>query len=161
MVLWPAGMALVAVWLVFRDPAIDHRVVMLGAVLPDLVELPLGGARLLHTVAFGATLLVVVMLATRGRRAARRRWIFLPFGILLHLVFDGMWARTETFWWPAFGSGFGDPLPALDHAPAFLVVQEMAGAVALIWFWHRFRLADPAVRAAFLRTGRTPRDIAA
>lgn len=153
-------MALLAVWLVFRDPAIDHRVVMFGAVLPDLVDAPFGGARLLHTVAFSAALLAVVMLATRGRRAARRRWIFLPVGILLHLVFDGMWTRTETFWWPAFGSVFADPLPALDHAAALVAVEELAGAAALVWFWNRFRLSEHSVRAAFARTGRLPRDAA-
>ena len=160
MVLWPAGMALVAVWLVFRDPAIDHRVVMLGAVLPDVVDAPFGGARLLHTVAFSACLLVAVMLVTRGRRAARRRWLFLPVGVMLHLVFDGMWARTETFWWPVFGSAFADALPALDHGAAVLALQEVAGAVALVWFWRRFRLAAPDVRAEFVRTGRLPRDAA-
>ena len=98
MIAWPAGMALVATWLVFRDPAIDHRVVVLGAVLPDLVDGPFGGARLLHTVALSALLLVVVMVVTRGRRHARRRWLFLPVGTFLHLVFDAMWTRTDTFW---------------------------------------------------------------
>ncbi len=158
MVLWPAGMALLATWLVFRDPAIDHRVVVLGAVLPDVIDAPLGGARVLHTLAANAVLLVVVMLATRGRRHARRRWLFLPVGTFLHLVFDAMWTRTETFWWPAFGWSLDGPLPALDHGRAVLVLEELAGAAALLWFWHRFRLAEPAVRAVFVRTGRLPRD---
>ncbi len=158
MILWPAGMALVATWLVFRDPAIDHRVVVLGAVLPDVIDAPFGGARVLHTVAASAVLLVVVMLATRGRRHARRRWLFLPVGTFLHLVFDAMWTRTETFWWPAFGWSLDGPLPALDHGTAVLLVEEVAGAVALLWFWRRFRLGDPAVRAAFVRTGRLPRE---
>ncbi len=158
MILWPAGMALVATWLVFRDPAIDHRVVVLGAVLPDVIDAPFGGARVLHTVVASAVLLVVVMLATRGRRHARRRWLFLPVGTFLHLVFDAMWTRTETFWWPAFGWSLDGPLPALDHGATVLVLEEMAGAVALLWFWRRFRLGEPAVRAAFVRTGRLPRD---
>ncbi|MFN2608826.1 MAG: hypothetical protein ABR511_13210 [Acidimicrobiales bacterium] len=154
-------MALLAVWVVFRDPAIDHRVVVLGALLPDLVDAPLGGARVLHTLAASAALLAAVMLGTRGRRAARRRWIFLPVGTFLHLVFDGIWARTATFWWPAFGWSLAGRLPALDHGPAVLGVEEVVGAAALAWCWKRFRLGDPAVRAAFWRTGRLPRDVAA
>jgi hypothetical protein len=27
------------------------------------------------------------------------------------------------------------------------------------WCWQRFRLADPAVRSKFLRTGHLPRDV--
>jgi hypothetical protein len=156
--LWPAGMALVTTWLVFRDPAVDHRVVVLGALLPDLVDAPFGGARLLHTVAASAALLVVVMLVTRGRRHARRRWLFLPVGTFLHLVFDGMWTRTQTFWWPAFGWTLEGRLPALDHGPGVLVAEEVAGALALAWFWRRFGLGRPEVRAAFVRTGRLPRE---
>jgi hypothetical protein len=168
-VLWPAGMALVAVWLVFRDPAIDHRVVVLGALAPDLVDAPFGGARIAHTLAASVTLLVAVMLLTRSsrrpggrsRRAARRRWIFLPVGTFLHLVFDGMWARTTTFWWPAFGWSLGGRLPALDHGAVVFLAEEVAGAVALVWCWSRFGLGDPSARAAFWRTGRLPRDVVA
>lgn len=159
MILWPAGMALVAVWLVFRDPAVDHRMVVAGAVVPDAVDAPFGGARVLHTVVAAAVVLVVVMLATRGHRHARRRWIFLPIGILLHLAFDGMWTETHTFWWPAFGWSLGAPLPALDHGLGVLVAEEVAGAVALGWFWRRFRLGDRAVRTTFWRTGRLPRGL--
>ena len=168
MVLWFAGLALVAVWLVFRDPAIDHRVVVIGALLPDLVDAPFGGARLMHTLAASAALLAVVMLATwrRGRpgasrRHSRRRWLFLPVGTFLHLVFDGMWTRTEAFWWPAFGWALRGPLPALDHGAGVLVLEEVTGAAALVWCWHRFRLGQPEVRSTFFRTGRLPRDVAA
>ena len=34
MFLWFAGGSFVLVWLVFRSPAVDFRLVMLGAVLP-------------------------------------------------------------------------------------------------------------------------------
>ncbi len=159
-------MALVTVWLVFRDPAIDHRVVLLGAVLPDVVDAPFGGARLLHTLAASAALLVLVMLLTRrsrsgrSRRHLRRRWLFLPVGTFLHLVFDGMWARTEEFWWPALGGALEGPLPALDHGLAVLSVKELAGALALAWCWRRFGLGEAGARQTFLRTGRLPRDVA-
>ncbi len=167
MFLWPAGMALLTVWLVFRDPAIDHRVVLLGAVLPDVVDAPFGGARVMHTLAASAALLVLVMVLTRrsrsgrSRRHRRRRWLFLPVGTFLHLVFDGMWARSEEFWWPVLGGALDGPLPALDHGLAVLALQEVAGALVLVWCWRRFRLGERGAREAFLRTGRLPRDAAA
>ena len=55
-------------------------VVALGAVLPDLVDGVLGGPWLLHSVTGSIVLLVVVMLATIGRRAARKRWLGLFSG---------------------------------------------------------------------------------
>ena len=159
MLLWPAGMAVAIVWYVFRDPAIDYRLVVAGALLPDLADGPLGGARVLHTLAFSAVLLVAVMLVTRRRRHARRRWLALPIGTFVHLLLDGMWTRTHTFWWPLFGWHLGGGLPALDHGPVVLALEELVGAGALVWCWRRFGLGDPARRATLLRTGRLPRDL--
>ncbi len=159
MVFWPAGVALGLVWLVFRDPAFDYRMVVVGAVLPDLVDAPFGGARLAHTLLGAVVVLTVVMLATRGRRHRRRSLLAVPIGMFAHLVADGMWARTETFWWPFFGRPLTDRLPALDHGLAVLLLEELVGAAIVLWCWRRFGLADPAVRRAFLRTGHLPRDV--
>lgn len=158
MVLWPAGVALGVVWLVFRDPAFDYRVVVVGAVLPDLVDAPFGGARLFHTLLASVLVLTLVMLGTRGRRHLRRSLLALPIGMFAHLVADGMWARTHTFWWPFFGRSLTGRLPSLDHGPAVLVLEELVGAVIVVWCWRRFRLGDRRVRSQFLRTGHLPRD---
>ena len=158
MLLWFAGTAVVLVWNVFHDRAIDHRVLVAGALLPDLVDAPFGGARVAHTLVASGLLLFAVMLATRGRRAARRRWLALPIGTFIHLLVDGVWARASTFWWPFLGGGLDGVLPSVDHGPVVLVLEELAGAAALVWFYRRFRLGDPANRAAFLRTGRLPRE---
>jgi membrane-bound metal-dependent hydrolase YbcI (DUF457 family) len=147
------------VWLVFHDPAVDYRLVAAGALLPDVVDGPLGGARVLHTLVFSAGFLVLVMLATRHRRRARRRWLALPIGTFLHLLLDGMWTHTHTFWWPFFGAAFHDRLPALAHGPVVLGLEEVAGAAALVWAWRRFGLGDAGRRAMFLRSGRLSRDL--
>jgi membrane-bound metal-dependent hydrolase YbcI (DUF457 family) len=152
-------MALGLAWLVFRDPAFDYRMVVVGALLPDLVDAPFGGARLAHTLLGAVVVLTVVMLATRGRRHVRRSLLAVPIGMFAHLVADGMWARTETFWWPFLGRRLAGGLPALDHGVAVLVLEELVGAVVVVWCWRRFGLGDPAVRGRFLRTGHLPRDI--
>jgi len=161
MFLWFLGVSFAFVFLVFRSPALDYRLVMLGAVLP-LGEVVLGGARLLHTLLFSVALLGLVMLATRERRLVRRRWISLPIGMMMHLVLDGVWAQTAVFWWPFFGWGFGDaPVPELTHGAALTLAFEVAGVGALWWCWTTFELADPANRSLFLRTGHLNRSVVA
>jgi hypothetical protein len=158
--LWFVGLSLVVVWLVFRSPALDYRMVALGALVP-LGDLATGGVWVLHTLAASIAVLVVVMLATTRHRLTRRRWLGLPIGMLLHLVLDGMWTMTETFWWPAFGAdALGGPAPEVTRAPVVLVVLEAAGVLALVWFTRRFDLLAEPNRSAFLRTGRLPRDAA-
>lgn len=160
MILWFAGLSFVLVWNVFRSPALDYRVVMLGAALPS-AELVLGGPRVLHTLAGSVVLLTVVMLATQHRRLVRRRWLGFPIGTFLHLALDGTWTRTKLFWWPAFGWGFGPgQAPELSRG-AFVVVMELAGAAALWWCWRRFGLDDRPRRAVFLRTGHLDRKLVA
>jgi hypothetical protein len=146
------------VWLVFRDPAFDYRLVVVGALLPDLLDAPFGGARVAHTLLAAVVVLTVVMVSTRGHRRLRRSLLAVPIGMFAHLVADGMWARTEAFWWPAFGTSLTGRLPALDHGMAVLLLEELVGLVVVAWCWRRFRLADPAVRRSFLRTGHLPRD---
>ncbi|MGH9154859.1 MAG: hypothetical protein ACRD1K_03175 [Acidimicrobiales bacterium] len=161
MLLWFAGLSVVIVWQVFRDTAVDYRLVMAGALAPDLVDMAFGGVGPLHTLAASAGLLGGVMVATRGRRGLRRRLLALPIGTFLHLVLDAMWVRTEVFWWPASGLATGGGgLPSLARPAVLLVIQEMAGLTALAWWWGRFRLSEPARRRSFARTGRLGRDLA-
>jgi hypothetical protein len=159
LLLWFAGLAFVAVWVVFRDPAIDHRLVIAGALLPDVVDGVTGGRGVAHTVLGSATVLAVVMLATRGRRRLRRQLLAVPIGMFLHLVLDGMWTDRDVFWWPVFGHHLGErPLPSVERGWAN-VPLEIAGLIALVWAWRRFRLAEPERRRRFLTTGRLSRDL--
>ena len=158
MLFWFAGMAFLLVWKVFRDTAIDYRLVMGGAILPDLVDAVAGGARVLHTLVAASAVLVAVMIFTRRRRAARRRLLAVPIGMLCHLLLDGVWTDGHLFWWPAMGSDFGGrELPSLERPVALVILMEVTGIAALVWGTRRFRLADPEPRTAFVRTGRLPR----
>jgi hypothetical protein len=156
--LWFVGPSVLIVWSVFRSPAADYRLVVLGSVLP-LVELPFGGPRLLHSLSGAALVLAAVMLAARGRRTMQRRWLGIPIGLMLHLALDGAWVDTRAFWWPALGTAWSSAdLPELGRGPLD-VALEVAGAAACWWAYHRFRLIDPDRRAVFLTTGRVGRDI--
>ena len=152
MILWHAGLALAIVWNVFRDPAIDHRLVVAGALLPDLVDLSFGRPAFAHTLLGPTVVLLAVMVATRGRRRLRRRLLALPIGLFLHLVLDGSWMRPKVFWWPAFGTSFPDGR-LLPEVPV-VVLEELVGAWALGWLVYRFGLAGADARRAFLRSGR-------
>ncbi|MDZ7733962.1 MAG: hypothetical protein U5R31_13630 [Acidimicrobiia bacterium] len=133
------------VWAVFRSPALDYRLVMLGAVLP-IGEVVIGGTWVLHTLVGAVVVLFALVLATSRRRLLRRRLIGLPIGILLHLVLDLTWTRAELFWWPfAGGDALGGQLPALGRPVALLLLMDLAGAVALVWAYRRFGLDDPLV----------------
>lgn len=161
MILWFAGMSFLAVWLVFRDPAIDHRLVMVGALLPDAIDATTGGAWVMHSVVASIALLMVVMLATIGRRHLRRQLLALPIGTFLHLVLDGAWTNTDVFWWPFTGTSFAsESLPSVSRG-GLDVVLELIGLGVLVWAFRRFRLHEAARRNTFLRTGRLGRDLVA
>jgi hypothetical protein len=159
MFVWFAAGAFLIVVLVFSSPALDYRLIVLGAVAP-VAEGALGGPYLLHTLLGSVVLLVVVVLVTRGRRLVARQWVGLPIGTFLHLVLDGTWARTELFWWPFLG---GDPLgegqiPEFEHLALSLVLEVVGVGIAL-WLVRRFELTDPVRRRELLRTGRLGRDL--
>jgi len=159
MILWFAATAFVTVWAVFKDPAIDYRLVMAGALVPDVVDVGTGGRWLGHTLLLGVAVLAAVMLGTRSRRLLRRRLLALPIGMFLHLVFDGVWADRTTFWWPAFGTSFDGELPTIERGGVSILL-EVAGVALLVWVWGRFRFGEPERRRYFLRTGRLGRDLA-
>jgi hypothetical protein len=151
-ILWHAGLALAIVWNVFRDPALDHRLVVAGALLPDVVDLISGRPAYAHTLLAPVAVLVVVMLATRGHRVVRRRLLALPIGMFLHLVLDGVWTKPGLLWWPFFGTAF--PQARLVPPLKLALAEELAGAWALGWFVWRFRLQEPHRRREFLHRGR-------
>lgn len=154
MFFWFVGTVVVAVWFVFRDPAFDYRLLVVGAVLPALVDAPFGGARVLHSVTFSVALLVVLMLATSGRKPIRKTLLGLPVGTLLHLVFTGAWTNTTVFWWPFGGWSFDGAQHPVAARGWWNVPLELAGIGLCWWIVQRAELRDPARRAWFLRTGR-------
>ena len=156
MLFWFLALSFVLVALVFDSPALDYRMVMLGSVLP-VIELLAGGPWAMHTLLAPLVVLVAVMLATRGRRLARRRWLGLPIGLFFYLVLDGAWLRTDLFWWPVFGVDVasGD-LPEFKPV-ATLIALELIGLAVAAWAVRRFGLADRERLRLFIAQGRLDR----
>jgi hypothetical protein len=153
MFFWFLGTAVVTVWFVFRDPSFDYRLLLVGAVLPVVIDLLLGGARVLHSLTFAVVLLVVLMVATRGRKPIRKTLLGLPIGLLLYLVFSGAWTNTDVFWWPFTGIGFHDAQHPVAERGWWNVPLELIGIGLCAWVWRAADLADAERRRWFMRTG--------
>lgn len=154
MILWFVGTAVLSIWYVFRDPGFDYRFLIIGVLLPDVVDGLWGGARALHSVTVSVAVLMLVMLATIGKRARRKMLLGIPIGLFLHLVFDGAFANTEVFWWPVTGLGFdGSRLPVVERG-WFNLALEACGAFLCVVAWRRFGLRSAQCRRNFVTTGR-------
>ncbi|MEZ5169255.1 MAG: PH domain-containing protein [Acidimicrobiia bacterium] len=152
MLLWYTAGAIVITWTVLRDPAVDHRMVALGALLPLAADLPAGRQAVGHSLLAAAVVLAGVMAATIGHRRLRRRLLFLPFGMLCGLVLSGAWLNAEIFAWPVLGTATPD-VPLLPPLPV-LLAEEALGLAGWLWIWNNFGLRDRKRRRFFLRNGR-------
>ncbi len=170
MLFWHLGGTLWLFRWIFRDPTVDVRYLSAGAILPDLIDKPIGtmiaphtlGASRLwgHTLLFAVVVMTLVMIVTaRGPR--RKPWMALTIGLFFHLVLDAMWTARETFLWPFLGLAFS-PGPE-DYWAGFLrrlvdspwtIAGEVAGVAYLAVVWRRSGLGDRPRRQEFLRTGR-------
>lgn len=153
MFFWFIGTAIVTVWFVFGDPRFDYRLLVVGSVLPGIVDAAFGGARVLHSLAFSVALLALVMLATPSRSQVRRTLLGLPVGTLLHLVFTGAWLDGQVFWWPFLGTSFDDAPHPIAERGWWNVVFELIGLGACWWVVSRGQLRRRERRIDFRNRG--------
>lgn len=152
---------------------LDYRVLLVGALLPDLVDKPLAlvfgidGRNVAHSLLVASGLTALLLLPLRAprrdpRRGARRPANprpLLTVGLWTHLLLDRMWLTTFALFWPFKGVGFPPgslELPGLLAALAepYVLGGEVAGAAILAALLVRFRLyRRPNLRRA-LSTGR-------
>lgn len=169
MLFWHVGGTVAAIRYAFRDDRMDLRFLLLGAVIPDLVDTPIGllwfdtfgSVRLVaHSILFGSLVMAVVVLNTRRGRP-RKKWMPLAIGILMHLVLDAMWIDPETLWWPLFGGDFtsAGAASAGDLIRAVLMdwrvwALEGVGVVYLSYLAKHGNLRSIEERKKFWSTGR-------
>ncbi len=121
----------------------DRRVLalaVLGAVLPDLIDKPLGHILLAGTVGYGriyfhglTTLFLVVIAGLILYHY--RRWfglLALAAGMASHQFFDGMWRHPVEWFWPFLG-----PLPSHGYPEDYFwesVLRELAQPSEWLFF---------------------------
>jgi len=153
MFFWFIGTAVLSVWYVFRDPFFDYRLLIVGALLPDVIDGIWGGARGLHSVTLSVAILVLIMLTTIGRRSLRKKLLGIPIGLFLHLVYDGAFANSSVFWWPFTGLSFdGSQLPVVERG-WMNIFFELLGICLCIFIWRRFTLGNAESRRRFISAG--------
>lgn len=168
MILWHTGVAAALVYVTLGRRRIDYRYILLGAVLPDLLDALLIATGLIdseslrgpaHSLLSVPVVAVVIILGLKGDR---RLAVFgIAVGWLTHLVADGMWNSPKTFLWPLFGNSF-DVSPAEPYAWSLFTSPaehlstwgaELAGLAILWWFWVAFRLGHEGRFALFRKDG--------
>lgn len=153
MFLWFVGTAVLSIWFVFHDDSFDYRPLLLGVLLPDVIDVWFGGARVLHSVFASVVVMSAIVVSTSRYKRTRALLMPLPIGMFLHLVYDAAFAKTEVFWWPFSGFGFDDAsLPVADRWVANIFL-EIAGILLIRWAWQRFGLSEPQRRQQFVQKG--------
>jgi membrane-bound metal-dependent hydrolase YbcI (DUF457 family) len=133
MFFWFIGTSIATIWFVFHDKKFAYRLVVAGALAPDVIEVFLGHAGPLHSVVTMVTIMAAVMLITYGRKKSRSKMLAVVIGMFLHLVFDGAFANTKMFWWPISGLKFGDyALPVFDRG-LINIPLEIVGVLLIVW----------------------------
>lgn len=167
MILWHLGTAAAIVYVTLGRSRIDYRFILLGAILPDLVDGVLGlfifegpaGRWAAHSILAVVVVAVAIILGLRG--TTRLAVFGIAVGWLVHLIADGMWNAPETFFWPAFGGDFStsprEPyswdllLHPFDHLGTW--GAEALGAAILAWFWVAFEFGRDDRFRLFLKDG--------
>jgi hypothetical protein len=153
MLLWYVGVSVLLIANIFRSSGIDYRLVAIGALLPLVVDLPVGHLAFGHALVFPVAMLALVMVATIGRsRLLRRRLLCVPIGAFCGLVLSGAFTADEVFWWPGLGTDFGDE--GLLPVWWAVLIEELVGLVASWWVVGQFDLYLRGPRDEFVRTGR-------
>lgn len=144
------------------SPAVDYRFILVGSLLPDIIDKPLGAALFNNTRVFCHSLLFLLLASLAAFliwKLYKGRWgVYLCLGILMHLLLDSMWLEPVTFFWPFLGFSFPAHhgvswiwgwLQQLTQ-PAIYVPELIGGAVLLVFF---IRVAAGKKVALFVTRG--------
>jgi len=138
-------------WFAYLGRCVDIRLLLVGSLLPDIIDKPVGllwlretlnnGRIFCHTLLF---LLIITLIGVYLYRTRHRNWLMvLSGGVFTHLIFDEMWLTPKTLFWPLYGLAFErlEDLTCwlsgvwyrLVTEPA-VCIPEIIGVVILVWF---------------------------
>jgi hypothetical protein len=146
-------------------PSINLKYLAIGALLPDLIDKPIGGLIFASTFAnghiIGHTLLFSCLLTLMGiylyQKNREIRVFNLAAGSFFHLIEDQMWRGPQTLLWPLLGWSF--PRKSIDYTGfeyllklleksfqpelSMIFIEELMGMVVIVIFaviWVKKRL---------------------
>ena len=133
-----------ASWVKTLDRFLDIRLLLIGSMLPDIFDKPIGyfafhnGRTLSHTLLFAV---VTLALGIYLYRRHRQTWLLaLNIGTLVHLILDGMWLNPHVLFWPLLGvefprfaesNWFNYWLTQLFSDPADFIPEVIGGIIVL------------------------------
>ena len=136
-------------WLSGLFTHLDIRPLIIGSLLPDIIDKPIGLYFLRKTFSsgriFGHTLLFSILATLTGiysyRRYRKSQLLILSFGTITHLILDAMWHSPKTLFWPMRGHKFEkedtshwiEKMFRKLRAEPKVYVPELIGAVVLTW----------------------------
>lgn len=145
-----------------RIKDIDYRFLLLGSLLPDIIDKPLGLVIFADTVYNGRiiahTAVFAVAVSILSLKMNSTKLKTLSIGIWLHFLLDFMFLYPATLLWPLFG-GF----KPLSYHPDFAVelvsnpfvyITEAIGIAFLLYVFARHRLYRKQNFMKFARTGK-------
>lgn len=155
-------------WLDSLANYIDIRLLLIGSLLPDIIDKLVGQVLFKETFSngriFAHTLLFLILLTVAGlyfyRRRSQTGLLAITFGTMTHLIFDQMWHIPQTLFWPLLGfalvkidlsNWIPGMLLAMLTAPSVYVPELLGGAI-LAWF--ALTLLRRKKIYAFIRYGR-------
>jgi inner membrane protein len=97
---------------------VDLRLLMIGSMIPDIMDKPLAlcgfgnGRSITHTLLIA---LVVLCIGFSLILNYKKTWLLaIAIGMLTHLILDSMWATPQTLFWPLYGWSFTSPVTRLS-----------------------------------------------
>jgi len=127
---------------------IDVRLLLLGAVLPDIIDKPLGHIIFRNTLDNGRiyshTLLFTIILSLAAFylwKYKHKTWLIpIAFGVFMHLVLDEMWLEPHTLLWPLYGVSFqpgdwdfywGEIVHRFSLEPSIYIPEIIGGSILI------------------------------
>jgi len=157
-------------WFARLSRRLDIRILLVGALLPDIIDKPLGHILFREYLSsgrtFAHTLLFAVLITLGGlviRYRTGKNWMLvLSLGTFVHLILDEMWKQQwrSTILWPFYGlefpraelTGWTENIwHALLHEPTVYIPEIIGAVVLLLFLWVLVRNRN---LISFLKRGR-------
>ncbi len=161
------GIGLGLAWVVSypHRAAVDFRLVLLGSILPDLIDKPLGAILHLEARLWAHSLLFLAVILAASLVPVLRGLRWVGFGDAVHLLVDLIWQQPQVMLWPLLGVAFpaettpqsiGSYLHILLTDP-YVQFGEIVGSIILISMAWYYGLFSWTALKRFLKDGRLVR----